>query len=585
MIQAFSFYLLHSMKNRVRARLKRLRQPKYLISALVGLAYLYFLFFRQVIFENHHRAAPPFSRDLDLMPLAETGFSVLLLMAVLVPWFLPTRAAGIVFTEAEIQFLFPAPVSRRSLLRLRVAKGQIAIGFGVLVSVLIFGRVGYLAHRGYFAMTLWVVYSFLALYSMASSLAKMSLAEHGVSGLKRRVGALSALAVALGSIVVWLKWFVPSPPVSGNLTFAALLDWLARLSESGPAFYLLLPFRILIRPAFAAGWVEFLGRLVPALGILALTYVWVLRSDASFEEASLEHSAKLARWLEAARAGRAGPRMVSSKARKPPFRLEPTGFPHVAIFWKNLISAGRITPRRLLPLVIMIVVLLVVAFSGQGAGLVMMPKVIGAMAGSFAIFLILIGPLIMRNDLRDDLLHIDSLKSYPIRGWSLVLGEVLAPAAILAVAQWVLLLVAGSTLPGVVRADSLYKRFVFGLGAAILLPCISMIGVMVQNAAVLIMPGWVQLGKEQQRGIEAMGQRLIFTAATLLAVLLAAVPAVLMFSIAFFLSYWLIGLAAVPVAAIFAATGLLAEAALGVVWMGQLYDRLDASRELDSRSA
>jgi len=277
--------------------------------------------------------------------------------------------------------------------------------------------------------------------------------------------------------------------------------------------------------------------------------------------------------------------MVSSKARKPPFRLEPTGFPHVAIFWKNLISAGRITPRRLLPLVIMIVVLLVVAFSGQGAGLVMMPKVIGAMAGSFAIFLILIGPLIMRNDLRDDLLHIDSLKSYPIRGWSLVLGEVLAPAAILAVAQWVLLLVAGSTLPGVVRADSLYKRFLFGLGAAILLPCISMIGVMVQNAAVLIMPGWVQLGKEQQRGIEAMGQRLIFTAATLLAVLLAAVPAVLMFSIAFFLSYWLIGLAAVPVAAIFAATGLLAEAALGVVWMGQLYDRLDASRELDSRSA
>jgi len=235
--------------------------------------------------------------------------------------------------------------------------------------------------------------------------------------------------------------------------------------------------------------------------------------------------------------------------------------------------------------VIMIVVLLVIAFSGRGAGLAMVPKVIGAMAGSFAVVLVLIGPLILRNDLRDDLLHIDTLKSYPIRGWPLVLGEVLAPAAILAVAQWVLLLIAGFALPGVVRADSLYKRFVFGLAAAILLPCITLIGVMVQNAAALIMPGWVQLGKEQQRGIEAMGQRLIFTAATLLAVLLAAVPAVLLFSMAFFLSYWLIGLAAVPVAAILAAAGLLAEAGLGLVWMGQLYDRFDASRELDSRSA
>ena len=51
------------------------------------------------------------------------------------------------------------------------------------------------------------------------------------------------------------------------------------------------------------------------------------------------------------------------------------------------------------------------------------------------------GPQMLRNDLRQDLPATDVLKMFPMPGWQVVLGEVLAPAAILAGAQWLLLLV------------------------------------------------------------------------------------------------------------------------------------------------
>ena len=49
MTSAFLFLLSRSFVNRTKARLKRLRQPKYLVGALFGLIYLYFSFFQFVL--------------------------------------------------------------------------------------------------------------------------------------------------------------------------------------------------------------------------------------------------------------------------------------------------------------------------------------------------------------------------------------------------------------------------------------------------------------------------------------------------------------------------------------------------------
>jgi len=58
------------------------------------------------------------------------------------------------------------------------------------------------------------------------------------------------------------------------------------------------------------------------------------------------------------------------------------------------------------------------------------------------------------------------------------------------------------------------------------------------------------------------------------------VPAALLFGAMWFAGYRLIGLAVVPFASMLAAFGLLAEAAIGIIWLGRLFDRFDTSREI-----
>ena len=61
MIGALVYLQLTSLSNALRARVQRLRQPKYLLAALVGAAYFYFFFFRH-FFSGRGRPAPPAPR-------------------------------------------------------------------------------------------------------------------------------------------------------------------------------------------------------------------------------------------------------------------------------------------------------------------------------------------------------------------------------------------------------------------------------------------------------------------------------------------------------------------------------------------
>ena len=585
MIGAFSFYLVHSLANRIRFRLKRLRQPKYLISALVGLGYLYMILFRHSMVGRTRGMATPIPMDQSLFPLAEVGFAFILFLLVLVPWFLTSAGQGITFTEAEVQFLFPAPFRRKDLLLLRILKGQMGIVFGVLISVLIFGRgTGFFPHVGFLLITLWVVYSFLSLYRMAAALSKMSLAEHGLAGLRRQIWALLLVAAAVVSVAVWLKWFIPSPPRVENGSFQELASWLAQVAESGPAYFFLLPFRILVRPAFSLSPGVFVARLVPALVLLWLVYLWVVRIDAQFEEASVERAERVAKKLEAINQGTvSAPKLKPGKVRRAPFRLSPDGPLFVALFWKNLISAGRISRRSLVIVLAAMTFPIIVgtlANSGESRWEIL-ASMVGVLSIAMSCFFVFLGPLMLRQDFRSDLTKMEVLKSYPIGGWSVALGEVLAPAAILAGLEWLLLLMACFAAPSLGKWDrGLLDRAPFFLGAAMLFPCFCAAGIVIQNAAVLMLPGWIQIGRAAQRGIEAMGQRLITLAATLLVLLFAGVPAAIIFGIAFFLGYWAIGFAVVPLAAMLAGIALVVEIGFAVVWLGHLYDRFDASLEL-----
>ena len=583
MTRAFLFLLMRSSRNRVLAILRRLRRPKYLAFALVGLGYLYLVFFRQMMSRPRSSRALPLPADVAMLPLMETIFSLALLGLVLLPWLWPGRGSdGLRFSEAEIQFLFPAPVSRRALLHYRLVKMQLGVLFGVVISFVFLGRGRIYAHPVYALATLWLVYSFLALYYLGTTLVQTSLVQHGVSGIKRQAWVLAILAALAAMIGIWLKWFLPPLPQPGGLALQEISAWLLRLTEAGPAYYFLLPFNALVRPAFAPDPASFYLRVVPATGIVAAAYLWVMHTDVVFEEASLEKARRTASLLEAAGSGGLRTsRRLRSNAGRPLFRLKPTGFPGTAVFWKNLVAIRRTGALTIVPVIAVVGVGMAVVFAGRGGRGEVATAVIGSLAGVMAGFMTLIGPTMVRDDLRTDLAHMELLKTYPLPGWSVVLGEVLAPTSFLALTQWILLLISAWTIPSLGAWHfSGAHRLAIGISIAMVLPGITLMGVLIQNAAVLILPGWVPVGRERRRGVEAMGQNLITMAATVLALILAAVPAGLLFALVWipgYLAGW--ALAALPPAALLAALGLIAEAALGILWLGRVYDRFDVSRE------
>jgi ABC-2 type transport system permease protein len=569
---AFFFLLTHSLKNRVSTRVKRLRNPKYLFSALAGLAYLYFAFLHPSLVYRSRMPRTALTPDPDMQGLAELLFACILGAAVILQFYF-ANARTPLFNGAEVQFLFPAPVSHGALLNYRLAKAQTGIIFGSLISLLLFGRSRMFSNAIFLLITIWGVYSFLFLYRMAVLMGKENDEQQGHASpcIRRWVGAGIVLTAVF--LVASARWFYPSPPMGSQLTVENFSGWLKAITASGPVYYALFPFRLFVRPAFAVNPSNFLLGFAPVFVASAALYATIRRSKACFETSILGQSG-----MEEI----AGPLSGSTvrgrklgKPRRPPFHLDPDGFAPIGIYWKNLSLVVGLSMRRAFSGIAAITILSILLAGAAGE---QAPLVIGSACAAMAGFLALMGPILFRDDLRTDLQNIDLLKTYPIPGWGIVLGEVLGPATVLAVLQLGLVLLAAGILPSMEDHPwTASQRIYVGIGVALLLPCLSFIGILVQNAAVLLLPGWIYLGMEYPRGVEAMGQRLISSLATILCLLIAAVPAALLFLVAGFAGYRFIGLAIVPVAAFVACVGLLAEGAFGIFHLGRLFDKFDPS--------
>jgi hypothetical protein len=122
---------------------------------------------------------------------------------------------------------------------------------------------------------------------------------------------------------------------------------------------------------------------------------------------------------------------------------------------------------------------------------------------------------------------------------------------------------------------------VYGFSAAIIVPTLNLISLLIPNAAVLLFPAWFQIGAEGPRGIEATGQRLIAMLGQLVVFVTAMIPAVIVFAAVFLLVNLVLGPAvAVPIASFAAAAVLALEAGFGIHLLGRVFERFDLSAEL-----
>jgi general stress protein CsbA len=200
-----------------------------------------------------------------------------------------------------------------------------------------------------------------------------------------------------------------------------------------------------------------------------------------------------------------------------------------------------------------------------------------------AIWLLIGGPMLMRREVRLLMERLDVIKTHPLPGWQVVLGEMLAPIALLTTAEWLLLAVFG------VCAGALTRRFVLtalltlagAAGVGLLVPPVVGLMMSIPFAATLYFPAWMSAVGHAGGGMEVMGQRLIYAGGYVLVLVLALLPAALAAALCYFVLSWLAGITAVALLAggVVAAAVLVAEFSAVVWWLGRRYERFDLSRE------
>jgi hypothetical protein len=578
-VNAVAYLQLTSLRNRIVQRLKRLRQPKYLFAAVVGVGYLYFFVFRQVLRgpgQYNARSTSP-----EFLPVLLSVAALILFVIVVLGWLLPSKRASLKFSEAETAFLFPAPLTRRMLIHFQLYRSQLSIFLSAFLMSLVFRRSGPFGVAAVMhAAGWWLLLSTMSLHFIGASFTRERLHELGVGNARRRLLIIGVVVLIAAICIFWLRGQVTPPSARDVADFRGIARYLGATLAMSPVSWLLAPFRVAIEPVFANDARSFWLAFAPAFALLLVHYLWVVRANIAFEEASLEGARRLAERRAARRSGKRGS-ASPGKPRSAPFKLAPRGFVPIAFLWRNLIALGPF--YRLRTWLIACAVVLVggrwLAASPNWSNLL---DVFGVLAMSLGLASVFAGPMLMQRGLQQTLEYMDVLKASPLRGWQIVIGELLAPVTVMLGVQLLLLLT--GAMAALAHGGSPWMAgggFLLAAAAvALIAPPLCGLILCVPFAGLLFFPAWSATMASRQAGIEVAGQRMIFVAAYLLAMAVALIPAVVLGGIVFLLGRWLgTFLIGAVLATLTASAVLVVETIMVVWWLGERVERFDLSSE------
>ncbi|MFN7980766.1 MAG: putative ABC exporter domain-containing protein [Vicinamibacterales bacterium] len=480
-----TFYVIWcSARNRMRARLRRLKEPRYLLGAIVGLGYLFVtLGIRQRVFLQGDAGRPatpaagrsPYLAALRALApaLGGVGLSGLSLLA----WALPFGSNLLSFSPTETAMLMPSPLSRRQLVIYRLMRSQAAVLGGAFVMALAYPT-GSLFARLRGLVGIWLLMTTGHVFGTIVSLAREKMRR----GNRMPAFAWPALLLsvcALGGITLAA---VRSAAFASAEDPAEAIQAVAVLAARYWPRLALWPFTALVQPFFAATLGEFVVALALALIVWAVSVAWLLWADARSAEVS---DAAVERQSTAPRK-----RDVVYRNRATLAHLSPSGRTEMVFVWKAALRTlrsvdGSTVVRSLILLLSMGVAIL---FATRARGLVFL---LGSFSTLGALFTTLMAPQIVRMDLREDLAHLEWLKAWPVRGAEVLRGEILWPAALVTAVAWMF---GGVALLLSVTSRSLVpmaSRSAFWLAFLLLIPGVVLAQYTVHNAIAVIFPGWV----------------------------------------------------------------------------------------------
>ncbi|WP_223644967.1 putative ABC exporter domain-containing protein [Corallococcus sp. EGB] len=563
---AVAFLWVRSWRNRAVRQVQRLKRPRYLLGALVGLAYLYSLVGRSVFVQGTGRGVSPNARLF-----AEFSLEMSVLGTLVTAWVLGADRPALTFTQTEVQTFFSAPVTRKALLHYKLLRGLLSATLAALAATLFVGRFTNPRPVLFFlgaALAMGTLY----LHGTAASFVRVWLASRGRWGSGVRWAVVAGVLVAALALVLST---LREHPLPENLAAPfAVREWLSDVLDAPGPRAVLWPGRALVAPSMARTWPDFLRYLPASLALLVAHYAWVLAVEVPFEDSAVAGAEERSR-RRARRASRTGTLRVG----RVPFVLEARGRPEVAILWKNLVARRRMGSGLVLLLAFGVLGAVFALLMGDTRLFSNSREFLGPMALMVAVAMAVIGPSAFRTDLRMDLPKLELLRALPLTGRQVVGAELAASALVLGGAQGVMLLVA--LVLGVGRDDATLAPWstpvVLGLMAV--LPALGLAGLFVQNAAVVLLPAWIPADAERARGVEALGQRLLTLVGTLVVTFLGLLPAAVVALLVGYPLFTVMGRWAVPLAGLAAAGALFAEVALGVAVLGRAFERLDVSEE------
>jgi len=559
-----------TLKNKILQLVRRLREPRYLIGAIAGIAYFWFMFFRRAM-AAHSSNGKLILITSGISPVVVDCAAVVLLLLMICAWALPADSGGLEFSETEIAFLFPAPLRRRDVLLYKIVRAQPQALFSAFImTVLGWWR------NGLF-LGVWAAISVLGVYFTLVSLGRARLRLMHVGFLAR----LAGVAVIMAGLF-WLG----KGEISG-INFKTLKKARQVLNALGAPFHKPLIRAILFIPHLIAS-----SAIPPSFATLAISLPIVLALgvgfffiaaglNVSFEEASIAASSKKAARQQRGRGQRAGTFVMFRRAPAP-FRLRETGPVETAVVWKNLIALMRNSIAWVVVFAAIMAVMLGLAlWSHQGPAYSGFGMAMLCMAAIFPIF----SPNLFAIDLRLDMPRLEVLKSYPITGERLIAAEIAAPLVVISILEMLFATIA-SVLVGMGGVNKL-TNFVatpqFIVGVLLLTLPVCAVQLVIRNAIPVLFPAWAMRGKDEPRGFVMMGQRLVTMAGNIFVLAVALIPAAVVFLPSLWIAFRFFSgnPAFVAVAAMPAVAVLLAEVWIGIKALGAQFEKLDITNESD----
>ncbi len=570
-------------RNRFVAQVRRLKQPRYIIGALAMAAYIASFFYSQ----TRGSGAVIDPTLLDVRHL----LSIIGLSLALVAWWIAAPSDNaLAFSPAEVYFLFPAPVKRRTLVQARLFSTQAVLLFQVFIWTLLLRRSSGELPGVLRALGLWSLFTTVTLHRLGATLAR----THAPDVPRRKPVAQVVAVLFSGALVISMLTLAPAALAVWKNTVAAGVTDVTHVVDrmtaarvaiqsllDAPLLHALLwPIRAVTAPAFARNSMDWLRALPGAITVLLLHYIWILRDPQPFEELALGASARFADRVARLRRGGGLEQLKPVRVR---WQLALTGQPAIALAWKNVTAALRtFRPRTLL--VVLVMVLVIAYVSGRGDGEIdastsaLRSAFATTFIGAFAAGLVT-APAWFKLDLRHDLTHLAFLKTAPIPARTIVGTEILTAAAITTIGMATIFAIPGffllRSLGGPLGAGGLAFAI---LGIVVALGGINLLHITLYNAVALWLPAWVPLaqGGAATGGAAVVGQVYISLIGILVALgVLLALPTLSAWGI------WLalngrIPLALIGTLALIVALIIVTCQWLGIVTLlGRALDRLE----------